>query len=135
MSMKHRGYSGSVEFDPDDRIFHGRVRDIADVVTFQGSSVDELEASFRSSVDVYLAGCEKHGLEPQHPCSGRLLLRLPADVHREVSVAARRGRTSINRWIRDAVQARLEREKPVPQRSRDDEDDAEDATLPDAAGG
>jgi hypothetical protein len=38
----------------EDRTFHGRVLGVDDVVSFEGSSVDELEAAFREAVDDYL---------------------------------------------------------------------------------
>jgi predicted HicB family RNase H-like nuclease len=128
MSMSHRGYSGSVEYDSQDRIFHGRVTGIADVVTFQGTSVEELEASFRSSVDIYLDLCTKNGLEPQRPYSGRFVIRLSPEMHRDVSIAARRARASMNSWITEAIQIRLDAENAG--RRIDGED-----RLSEAAGG
>jgi predicted HicB family RNase H-like nuclease len=110
MSMSHRGYTGSVEYDSQDRIFHGRVTGITDVVTFQGTSVEELEASFRSSVDIYLDLCTKNGLEPQRPYSGRFVIRLSPEMHRDVSIAARTARSSMNSWITEAIQIRLDAE-------------------------
>ena len=110
MSMSYRGYSGSVEYDPDDRIFHGRVNGITDVVNFEGTNVDELEADFRAAVDSYLELCANHGLEPQRPYSGRFVLRLSPEVHRDASIAARRARSSMNSWIVGAIQMRLDAE-------------------------
>ena len=49
-----KGYMGQVEFDDEAGLFHGEVTDLRDVVTFQGTSVEELEEAFRNSVDDYL---------------------------------------------------------------------------------
>jgi predicted HicB family RNase H-like nuclease len=38
-------------------VFYGEVINISDVVTFEGSSADELTQAFRDSVDDYLAFC------------------------------------------------------------------------------
>jgi len=35
-------------------LFHGEVIDLRDVITFQGTSVEELKSAFQDSVDDYL---------------------------------------------------------------------------------
>ena len=42
--MKYKGYTGHVEYDDEAKIFHGEVLGIKDVVTFQGTTVDEIDA-------------------------------------------------------------------------------------------
>jgi len=56
--LQYRGYTGHTEFDDEARLFHGEVIDLRDVVTFQGTGVEELEEAFRDSVDDYLEFCE-----------------------------------------------------------------------------
>jgi predicted HicB family RNase H-like nuclease len=53
--MKYKGYIGHVEYDNEAKIFHGEVIGLKDVITFQGSSVKELEEAFKDSVEDYLA--------------------------------------------------------------------------------
>jgi predicted HicB family RNase H-like nuclease len=48
--LQHRGYTGQVEFDDEARLFHGEVIDLRAVVTFQGTSIEEIEEAFRYSV-------------------------------------------------------------------------------------
>jgi len=38
------------EYDPEEETFHGEVMHLADVVTFQGKSVDELKQAMAGSV-------------------------------------------------------------------------------------
>lgn len=47
--LQYKGYTGQVEFDDEAGLFHGEVIDLRDVVTFQGTSVEELERAFRDS--------------------------------------------------------------------------------------
>jgi hypothetical protein len=35
-SMRYKGYIGRVKFDDDARIFHGKVAELKDIITFQG---------------------------------------------------------------------------------------------------
>lgn len=129
MSMEFKGYTGSVEYSPADRVFHGRIIGITDIITFEGTSVEALEKDFRDAVDDYLDMCAEDGVEPQRPYSGRFVLRLPPSIHGQVTAAARMAKTSMNGWIVETIQARLEREKPAPIRHDDD------VPLSDAAGG
>jgi predicted HicB family RNase H-like nuclease len=41
--MGRKGYEARVVLDEDTLLFHGEVLNTRDVITFQGSSVDELE--------------------------------------------------------------------------------------------
>lgn len=105
MSMTYKGYVGVVEFDADDRILHGRVAGLRDLITFQGASVEEIEREFRTSVDVYLEFCEEQGREPEQPFSGKFVLRTSPDVHRAAVQAAAREGKSLNAWAADALAA------------------------------
>lgn len=99
MTLKYKGYVGHVEYDDEAKIFHGEVLGIKDVVTFQGTSVNELEKAFRDSVDDYLAYCKERGEEPDKPFSGNLHLRMTADLHAKLSIAARLNKESLNTYI------------------------------------
>ncbi len=101
--LNDKGYRGRVAFDDEAGLFHGEVLDLKDVITFQGKSVEELEYAFRDSIDEYLAFCQERGEEPDNPFPGRLMLRLPPALHREVYVQARREGTSLNQWIADKL--------------------------------
>jgi predicted HicB family RNase H-like nuclease len=102
--LKYKGYTGHAEFDDEARLFHGEVLDLRDVITFQGTSVEELEREFRNSIDDYLEFCEERNEEPDRPFSGRLMLRLPPNVHREVYVRARQEGKSLNQWIAEKLE-------------------------------
>ena len=97
--LRYKGYSGSVNFDADDKIFHGRVMGITDVVGFEGSSVDELERDFHDAVDDYLETCLELDKEPERPFSGHFMVRLPSELHCAIAMEARRRRKSINALI------------------------------------
>ena len=102
--LQHKGYRGHAEFDDKAGLFHGEVLDLRDVITFQGTSVEELEREFRDSIDDYLEFCEERGEEPDRPFSGRLMLRLPPQVHRDVYVHARQEGKSLNQWIAEKLE-------------------------------
>ena len=102
--LSYKGYTGRAEYDDESGILHGEVLDLRDVVTFQAKSVDELEAAFRDSIDDYLEFCKERGEEPDKPFSGRLMLRLPPELHRRVYVRAQHEGKSLNQWISDRLE-------------------------------
>jgi predicted HicB family RNase H-like nuclease len=102
--LKYKGYTGHVEFDDAAGLFHGEVLDLRDVITFQGKSVEELDQAFRDSIDDYLEFCQERDEEPDKPFSGRLMLRLPPPLHREVYLRARREGKSLNQWIAEKLE-------------------------------
>lgn len=102
--MKYKGYHGHVTFDEDAMLFHGEVVGLKDVITFQGTSVDELEQAFKDSVDEYLNFCKELGRSPEKPYSGKLILRLPQDVHEKAAYEAKRNGQSLNAWIKQGIE-------------------------------
>ncbi len=102
--LSHKGYTGHVEFDDESGIFHGEVLDLRDVITFQGTSVEEIERAFRESVDDYLEFCETRHEEPDKPFSGRLMVRLAPQLHRRIYLSARREGKSLNQWISEKLE-------------------------------
>ncbi len=58
-TFKYKNFIGSVSYSADDRIFCGKIEGINDLVTFEGSTVDELEAAFKYVVDKHIKDCQK----------------------------------------------------------------------------
>lgn len=101
--LTHKGYKGKVEYIEDARIFHGEVLGTQDVITFQGTTADEIEESFRDSIDDYLEFCEERGEEPDKPYSGKFVVRMPAMLHRCVADLAKLEDESINAVVLQAL--------------------------------
>ena len=49
--ITYKGFIGSVHFSTDDRVFYGKIEGINDLVTFEGTTVDQLESAFKSMVE------------------------------------------------------------------------------------
>src|SRR6266566_544483 len=101
--MRYKDYSARVEFDDEAGLFHGEVVNIRDVITFQGRSVDELRRELRESVEDYLAFCAKRGEEPEKPFSGKFVVRVSSEIHRQISLAATKEGVSLNAWVTEAL--------------------------------
>ena len=108
--LKYKGYAGTVDVDPEARILHGTVLGIRDVVTFEAKTPRSIEKAFRDSVDDYLAFCEEEGKDPDRPYSGRLVLRMPGELHRKLDILARAHHTSINQLAVAMLEAEADKE-------------------------
>lgn len=97
--MKYKGYVGYVIYDDEAHIFHGDVIGIRAVITFQGTTVDEIEQAFKDSIDDYIEWCKKRGKEPEKAHSGKFNLRMPPDVYVRIAAQASQEGLSINSYI------------------------------------
>ena len=101
--MEYKGYFGKVVFYDEANIFHGEVINLRDVVTFQGKTVEELRKAFHESVDDYLDFCAVREEEPEKPYSGKFVVRVDPELHKIISIQARKNGKSLNSWIYDTL--------------------------------
>lgn len=101
--MKYKDYSARVEYDERDEIFVGRVLGLRAIVSFHGTTVTELRRNFRIAVDAFLRECGKKGLRPDKPASGKMMLRVPPEVHGAALVAAKAKGKSLNQWAAEVL--------------------------------
>lgn len=101
--MKYKGYIGHVEYDDEAKIFHGEVVGLRDIITFQGTSVDELEQAFKDSVDDYLIWCKERGEKPEKTFSGTFNLRIPPELHAKIAYEAKIMGLSLNTYVTEKL--------------------------------
>lgn len=102
-AMTYKSYAARVEFDARDNIFVGRIVGIRDIVSFHGETVTELRAAFEEAVDDYVETCAKLGKTPEKPVSGKLMLRVPPEVHGSAVAAAQAAGKSLNQWATEVL--------------------------------
>lgn len=106
-NMTYKGYTARIEFDARDNIFWGKVLGLPDSVniTFEGTTVVQLTRDFHHAVDFYLEDCVKEGKEPTRPASGKMMLRVPPEVHGSALIAAQAAGKSLNQWATEVLRA------------------------------
>ena len=102
-TMTYKGYAAKIEYSDDDDCFVGHIAGIKDVIGFHADSVKELRRAFEEAVDDYLVSCEKIGRAPQRPYSGKLMLRVPPEIHARAAMMAEAHGMSINQWAADVL--------------------------------
>ncbi len=94
--MKYKGYIGYATYYESDKIFYGRVLGLTDIITFLGTSIDELENAFRDTVDEYLSWCKELGNEPEKTHLGNLLVRIDPELHIQLIRESTKKNISLN---------------------------------------
>jgi len=58
-TLTYKGFIGSVHFSTNDRVFFGKIEGINDLVTFEGTTINELENAFHFVVDEHIRDSER----------------------------------------------------------------------------
>lgn len=53
-NLTYKNFIGSVHFSEKDEVFHVKLMDINDLVTYEGTSIPELKKAFEEAVEDYL---------------------------------------------------------------------------------
>jgi len=106
-TMEYKDYIGSVEYSHEDRCFFGKLEMIDDLITFEATSVDELETNFQNSVDEYIETCKMLGREPQKVYKGIFNVRIPSQLHRQAYQKALTMGISLNALVQQSLKNEL----------------------------
>jgi predicted HicB family RNase H-like nuclease len=102
--LTYKDFIGSVHFSAEDRVFHGKIEGITDLVTFEGKNVDELIKAFHEAVDDYIALCKGAGKEPLKSCKGSFNVRVPSELHMKAIKQATVLGISLNQLVQKAIE-------------------------------
>lgn len=104
MMMRYKGYIGQVDYDSEAKLFHGQVIGLKDIITFQGTTAQEIEAAFKDSIDDYLAWCKERGEKPEKTYSGKFNVRVTPEIHANLAIEAAKRNVSLNDIIIEKLQ-------------------------------
>lgn len=103
-TLSYKGYTARVAFDDRDGVFVGRILGIGPIISFEGDTVTALRSSMAAAVDDYLQDCLAQGIAPEKAASGKLMLRVPSEVHGKALLAAQAAGKSLNQWATEVLQ-------------------------------
>ena len=58
--LESRGYKGTVNYSIDDAIWHGKIVDVSDLITYEADSYEELIEEFKDAVLEYMDDLQWH---------------------------------------------------------------------------
>ena len=105
--MTIQGVDAVIQFDPDLGLFRGEFTGLNGGADFYAADVDGLQREGEVSLRVFLEMCAQDGVEPFVKSSGRLMLRLPPELHAKAATAAKAAGISLNSMIEQAIRHEL----------------------------
>jgi predicted HicB family RNase H-like nuclease len=105
--LTYKNFIGSVQFSAEDKVFHGKIEGISDLVTFEGQRVAELIKAFHEAVNDYIELCKEAGKEPERPFKGSFNVRIPSDLHRKAARKATLMGMSLNQLVQKALEEKV----------------------------
>ncbi len=101
--MDINGYKAVIAFDSETNLFRGEFIDLNGGADFYAADVKSLQREGTISLNVFLDMCKEDGVEPRKNYSGKLMVRLPAELHQKAAVSAAATGMSLNAWLADVV--------------------------------
>ena len=101
--MEYKGYVGSLEFSKEDMLFYGKVLGISALISFEGSTAEELVDDFHQAVEDYLALCSAEGREPEKAYKGSFNVRVAPQLHQRAALRAVEEHTTLNHVVEQAL--------------------------------
>lgn len=102
--LKYKGYYGSIEISLEDGLIHGKLECINDLVTYEASSVPDIQSAFEEAVDDYLETCKELGKQPEKTMSGTFNVRIGEVLHKEAYLASKSKKVTLNDFVKNAIQ-------------------------------
>ena len=106
-TMEYKGYLGSVEFSEKDKVFFGKALGIRSLISYEGTTAQELIDDFHNAVDDYLTLCVEEGIQPEIAYKGSFNVRISPELHRQAVVFATSHQMSLNNFVENAIRKQL----------------------------
>jgi predicted HicB family RNase H-like nuclease len=101
--LSYKNYNGTVEYSNEDKCLFGKVIGLKSLLSYEGSSVQELEKDFQSVIDEYLQDCAERGVKPEQPYKGSFNVRINPELHRIIAIYAMENGKSLNAAVEEAL--------------------------------
>lgn len=105
--LKYKEFEGSAELDMKRNVCRGKILYIDDAVTYESTSIQNLQNEFEEAVDDYIETCKQIGKDPQKSCRGQFNVRVNPELHRAATRRSISDDTSLNDVVCRALQAYL----------------------------
>ncbi|OQW91570.1 MAG: hypothetical protein BWK78_04235 [Thiotrichaceae bacterium IS1] len=105
--LTYKEFLGSIEVSIEDNCLYGQLQYIADTISYEATSVAELQQAFEEAVDDYITTCQELGKPVQRPFQGSLLIPVAPDLHCQIAIQARKEKLSLEDFVRKTLEARV----------------------------
>ncbi len=102
-TMEINGYRAIIQYDPEIEMFRGEFIGLNGGADFYAKDIEGLRQEGEISLRVFLEMCQEDGVEPRKEYSGRFNLRVPPELHMEISTRAAAEGKSLNKWVTNVI--------------------------------
>ena len=86
--LAYKGFLGSIEWDIESKLLHGKILFVTDLVTYEANDEAELCREFEAAVDDHVTTCKQLGRNPPKPFSGKLSVKADIQVQPAAIISA-----------------------------------------------
>jgi len=108
-NLEYKGYTGTIEYSPDDSLLYGKVLGIQGLISYEGETGSELENDSHEAIDTYLGDCELNGIKPEKPFKGSFNVRISPSLHQRAALQAKEAKVSLNNFVAEAIRLRVQK--------------------------
>ena len=101
--MEYKSYYAKIEYCAEDEVFFGLIEGINDVISFEGTGIEDLKTAFHEAVEDYLDTCQRYGKKPQKAYKGSFNVRINPELHKKAAMLAVSKGTSLNQFVESAI--------------------------------
>lgn len=90
-----------------DKLFFGKAMGIRALISYEGTTAQELINDFHNAIDDYLTLCAEEGIQPEVAYKGSFNVRISPELHRQAVVFAVSHQMSLNSFVETAIRKQL----------------------------
>jgi predicted HicB family RNase H-like nuclease len=105
--LEYKGYFSSPRYSAEDRVFWGKLDGIDDNISFEGTTVSELQSAFEEAVEDYLDTCKRHGMTPKTPLKGHFEVTVTPELHRQLIMFTASRDVTVDQAVETALKGYL----------------------------
>ena len=97
--MEINDYRALIQYDPEIELFRGEFIGLNGGADFYASDIEGLKKEGAISLKVFLQMCIEEGVEPKKNYSGKFNIRIPPELHEDITNVAISEGKSLNQWV------------------------------------
>ena len=97
--MEITGYRALIQYDSEIEMFRGEFMGLNGSADFYANDIEGLKVEGAISLKVFLQMCTEDEVEPKKNFSGKFNVRIPPELHEDISNVAISEGKSLNQWV------------------------------------
>jgi predicted HicB family RNase H-like nuclease len=97
--MEINDYRALIQYDSEIEMFRGEFMGLNGSADFYANNIEGLKIEGAISLKVFLQMCKEDKVEPKKNFSGKFNVRIPPELHEDISNVAISEGKSLNQWV------------------------------------